>query len=799
MLNDAFKTLEFDKILARLRDCATSNFGKELAVKLKPDDDFDTVQENLSLTTEAVKIFAVSSPPLGGFRDVRETFKKIQLGSVADSEELLDVLSTMYTMRQVKIFFKEMEIDAPQLKSRATELEILGNLERQLDNAVDEHGKIRDTASVELQKIRRELRSAQSRIKTEIFNILHDAGKQKFFQDAIVTMRGDRYVLPVKLEYKAQFPGIVHDQSATGATVFIEPMSVVNLNNSVKQLEAEERHEVSRILRNLSDSVRKNLDTLNSNIKILADVDLLFAKARLARDLNATEPLLDNFTDLKSARHPLIASDVVIPIDIQLGEKFSMLLVTGPNTGGKTVSMKTLGLLALMTQSGLYIPAANGSKISVFTNIFADIGDEQSIEQSLSTFSAHMKKIVAILDEVTSTDLVLLDEIGAGTDPDEGAALAMSILERLLKVGATTIATTHYSELKTFAYSTDGIENACVEFDAETLRPTYRLLIGIPGSSNAFAISQRLGLPKSLILRAKQLITADHANFEQVISQLESERMMYEQRNAEIFERQQQIAKHEKKISEMRDEIAKTKGDIIRKAKEKSAAMVRETKREAEEIIAALKEQFDDSGVKRRQQVIQQSRDKLREAEIDSATGIIADKFVGTRIDKKKIFVGDTVYIKPLDQKGTVLSIEKNGDELSVQIGALRTTVKLSSCRFVARGQQEKQLGIRNDELGIKNDSSNRGSFGLMQKASTVTRSIDIRGMTVDEAEQVCGKFIDDAQLSGLKQILIIHGKGTGALRQGVHEFLRLNNSVANFQFADQDEGGTGATLVTIK
>ena len=792
MLKHSFKTLEFDKILERLRDCATSNFGKELALKLEPADDFETVRDNLSLTTEAVRIFAVSAPPLGGFRDVREVFKKIKLGSSADAEELLNVLSTMYTMRQVKIFFKETDADAPQLKARATEIEILGNLERQLDNAIDEHGAVRDTASVELQKIRRDLRGAQSRIKTEIFNILHDTDKQKFFQDAIVTMRGDRYVLPVKLEYKAQFPGIVHDQSATGATVFIEPLAVVNLNNSVKELEAAERHEVMRILRSLSDDVRKNLEPLNNNIKILAEVDLLFAKARLARDMNATEPILETFTDLKSARHPLINPATVVPVDIQLGENFSMLLVTGPNTGGKTVSMKTLGLLALMTQSGLYIPAASGSRIAVFTNIFADIGDEQSIEQSLSTFSAHMKKIVTILDDVTATDLVLLDEIGAGTDPDEGTALAMSILERLLQIGAATIATTHYSELKTFAYSTAGIENACVEFDSETLRPTYKLLIGIPGASNAFAISQRLGLPQSLILRAKQLITADHANFEQVISELENQRMIFEQRNAEIFERQQSVIKHEKQIAEMRDEIAKTKGDIIRKAKEKSAAMVRETKREAEEIIAALKEQFDDMGVKRRQQVIQQARDKLREAEIDSSTGIIAERYVGTRIDKKKIFVGDTVYIKPLDQKGTVLSIEKDGDELSVQIGALRTTVKLSSCRFVSHGSQEIQT-----PPPLSN--ANRGSLGLMQKAATVTRTIDIRGMTVDEAEQVCGKFIDDAQLSGLKQVLIVHGKGTGALRKGVHDYLRVNNSVASFQFADQDEGGTGATLVTIK
>ena len=418
---------------------------------------------------------------------------------------------------------------------------------------------------------------------------------------------------------------------------------------------------------------------------------MLFAKAKFARELNASEPILSRHTNLKSARHPLIDANKVVPIDIRLGEDFSMLLVTGPNTGGKTVSMKTLGLLALMTQSGLYIPAESGSTISVYTNIFADIGDEQSIEQSLSTFSAHMTKLVKLFHSVESTDLILLDELGAGTDPDEGSALAMAILERLLQIGAATIATTHYSELKTFAYSTKGIENACVEFNAETLQPTYRLLIGIPGASNAFAISQRLGLPQSLILRAKQLITADHATFEQVISELEAERMMYEQRNAEILERQNRVVQHEKKIAEMREEIAKTKGDIIKKAREKSAAMVRQTRREAEEIIESLKEQFDDFGVKRRQQAIQNARDKLREAEFENAPGIVGQKSFGKRINKKRIAVGDTVYITKLDQKGVVLEIDKNGEELTVQIGALKTTVKSSACRFVSHNSEEIQ------------------------------------------------------------------------------------------------------------
>lgn len=791
MIKDSFKILEFDKIRSRLREHATSNFGKELAAKIEPDDDFENIRRDLELTTEAVKIFSFVSPPLGGIRDLREVLKKIRLGSSAGAEELSDVLSTMYAMRQVKKFFKESELDTPRLKNRAAQIEILGNLERRIENTIDEHGAIKDSASVDLQKIRRELRSAQSRVKSEIFNILHDAGNQKYFQDALVTMRGDRYVIPVKLEYKSKIPGIVHDQSATGATIFIEPMAVVNLNNEIRQLEIEERNEISRILRVISDEIRKNADELFVNIQILAEVDLVFAKAKFARELDATEPILSDFTDLKSARHPLIEPEKVVPIDIELGENFSLLLVTGPNTGGKTVSMKTLGLLSLMAQSGLYIPAAINSKIAVYKNIFADIGDEQSIEQSLSTFSAHMTKIVSILNRVQKNDLVLLDEVGAGTDPDEGAALATAILERLLKIQAATIATTHYSELKTFAYSTPGVENACVEFDSETLQPTYRLLIGIPGASNAFAISQRLGLHKNLIRRAKQFLKADHANFEQVISELESERMIYEQRNAEIQKRQNQIEKHEKKISEMRDEIAKSKGEIIKKAREKAAATVRETRREAEEIIASLKEQFDDLGVKRRQQAIQNARDKIREAESESAPGIIADKSVGKRINKKLLAVGDTIYIKPLDQKGTVLSIEKGGKELTVQVGALKTTVKSSDCRFVSHAPEE------NFSQPVSN--SNRGSAGLLQKVSTVTRDIDIRGMLVDEGEQVCGKFIDDARLAGLKQVLIIHGKGTGALRKGIHDFLRRNPSVENFNLADIDEGGSGATAVTLK
>ena len=776
---------------AMLKNCATSNFGKELAEKILPDDDVETVRENISLTTEAVKVYAVAEPPFGGIRDIRETLQKISLGSSAGAGELSDILSTMYAMKSVKKFFKENDVDAPKIKFRAGQIEILGNLEKQLENALDDHGGVKDSASADLQKIRRELRMAQSRVKTEIFSILHDPAKQKYFQDAIITMRGDRYVIPVKLEYKAQFPGLVHDQSATGATLFIEPMAIVNLNNDIRQFEIAEKNEVARILRVLSEAVQKYSSELLNNVEILAAFDLLFAKAKLAQKLDATEPVISKYTNLHAARHPLIDAKKVVPIDIEIGNGFTILLVTGPNTGGKTVCMKTLGLMALMAQCGLYIPAAYGSEIAVYTNIFADIGDEQSIEQSLSTFSAHMTKIVDILKKVQTTDLVLIDEIGAGTDPDEGAALAMAIMGRLLKIQCATIATTHYSELKTFAYSTAGIENACVEFNVETLMPTYRLLIGIPGSSNAFEISKRLGLHMSLIRKAKKFLKQDHANFEQVLAELEQKRLIYEKRNAEIQKSQNAIQKKEKEISALRDEIAKSKNDIIKKAREKSAEMVKETRKEAEGIIAALKEQFDDSGVKKRQQTIQNARDKIRQAEIENTQGIIANESIGNRINKKYLQIGDTIYIRPLDQKATILSIEKNGDELTVAAGALKMTVKTSDCRFVSHNSEEIITAP------VVNEK--RGSIGMLKAVSHASREIDIRGMMVDEAEQVCSKFIDDAQLAGLKQILIIHGKGTGALRQGVHEFLRHYHSVEKFTLADIDEGGAGATLVILK
>lgn len=786
MEKESYKVLEYEKIREMIAARAGSSLGKERARSLQPSTDYAEVEEQLEQTAEAVRIHAVTSPPFGGIHDLRPLLKKIHMGAVLTLEELVDIRSTLYAMRSVKEFFKGLEIEAPTLKEWAHGIEILGQLERRLENTLDEHGSLRDDASVELRRLRTEIQTTQNRIKERVGAALRAPENQKYFQEAIVTLRDERYVIPVKAEYRRFFPGIVHDQSATGATLFVEPMAIVELNNDVKQLVLSEQHEVERILRDLSQQIGGQQDILQENLSVLADFDFTFAKAKLAEDMDAQQPVMnrEGRAHLRQARHPLIPRDRVVPIDIELGDAYTMLLITGPNTGGKTVSMKTFGLLVLMAQSGCFLPTAPDSTLPVYQNIYADIGDEQSIEQSLSTFSAHMTHIVDILSKVEADDLVLVDELGAGTDPEEGAALAMAILERLLAVKAATVATTHYSELKTFAYTREGIENACVEFDVKSLRPTYRLLIGIPGASNAFAISRRLGLSEAIILRAQQLVKEDHAQFEHVVNELEREKLAYEQHNAELAERQQRVTRLEQKVEAAKEDLSKRKGELIRKAREQSAALVRRTRREAEDIIDSLKKQYDDQGIHVRQQAIQEARKRLDEAASAARPGIMGQKHLGQKVDAKKLMVGDVVYLPKLDQKGTVVEI--SGREVTVQLGSLRTTQKAASCRFLSHAEKEKSA--RSNATG-----------GFLRKTAHVSREIDIRGLMVNEAEVVVGKFIDDAQMAGLTQILVIHGKGTGALRKGIHEYLKRHRSVDHFAFADLDEGGSGATVVFLK
>ena len=783
------RTLEYNKFIERLADKASSSLGKERVHNLLPSSELDEVRAALQETAEAFAVLQTSTPPFGGIRDIREFLHKAKMGAVLADYEFVDIMSTLYAMRNIKRFFKELETDTmvSSLKEWAKALEILGQLENNLHNVIDEHGQMRDDASVELKRIRREIKTSHSRIKDRLNSVLHATEYQKYFQDAIITMRSDRYVVPIKQEYRQFFPGIVHDQSASGSTLFIEPMAIVDLNNDVKQLIVAEKRERERILKALSLQLAKNAAILTENCRILAQFDFTFAKAKLAQDMQAVQPILNNegYTNLQQARHPLIDPDKVVPIDITLGREFHTLLITGPNTGGKTVSMKTLGLHVLLAQSGCFIPALSGSEIAVYRRVFADIGDEQSIEQSLSTFSAHMTHLVKILAEVEYEDLLLLDELGAGTDPEEGAALAMAILEQLMNIGAKVVATTHYSELKTFAYSHDGIENASVEFDINTLRPTYRLLIGIPGASNAFAISQRLGLAESVIIRAKQLIKADHAQFENVLNTLEAEKLMYEQRNADISERQMKVRQLELKIVEMKDELAKRKDHVIRKAKEDSAALVRKTRRESEQIIKSLKEQFNDQGIQKRQEAIDAARSRIKEGINRTSTAALQQKAYTKPVELAGLVPGDVVYVTTLDQKGTVISI--SGKSIAVQLGSMKMNVNSSNCMFVEHAAKEKSA-IKQAKAG-----------GFIHKVSAVQREIDIRGMLVDEAEAVVGKYLDDAVLAGMSQVLIIHGKGTGALRKGIQEYLKTHMNVLSLAMGDMNEGGSGVTVVELK
>ena len=784
MDTESFKVLEYGKITNWLASFASTICGKQLCRSVIPSGDYDEVVRLHHETAEAVQVQQTQSPPFGGIYDLHTLLKKASMGSVLEIDELRSVMSTMCGMRNVKYFFRDLALDVPHLKAMAKPIEILGMVERHLKDTIDEHGNFRDDASPELRRITRELQTAQARVKDRLSAILHDAANQKYFQEAIVTVRDERYVIPVKQEYRNYFPGVIHDQSASGATLFVEPLATVELNNTVRQMGLAREQEIQRILQKLSTEIAQNAGILSENCTILSEMDLIFARAGLAREMQAYPPTLNQsgVVHLKRARHPLLPKDKVVPIDIELGQNFSILLITGPNTGGKTVSMKTLGLLALLAQSGCFLPTAPDSEIPVYRNIYADIGDEQSIEQSLSTFSAHTRNIVRIIDKAEQGDLILLDEVGAGTDPDEGAALARSIIAHFLQQGIAVVATTHYAVLKTYAYAESGIENASVEFDLKTLRPTYRLLIGIPGASNAFSISRQLGLPQDIVARAEIYISEEHTHFEHVVNELEREKQDYETKNRELRNKEAEIKSVEARLRAEREMLSNTRQELLHKAREEANNIVREARRSAEETIKSLKDQFDDHGVKERRKVIQEARNRLDEAYIQDS--LQKNPAVGKTIRPDDIWSGDIVYIESLAQEGTVLSVQ--GKELTVQVGGLRTIVKMSACTFVTRKKPKKNTKVH---VGTS----------IAQKTAEIRPEIDVRGMTVLEAEAVLGKFIDDAVFTGLSKILVIHGKGTGALRQGLQDYLKHHRSVLSFTFADISEGGTGATVVELK
>lgn len=778
-------TLEFAKVRDLLVSHTSSLLGKQLASTLQPVNQPEVVAEQLQETDEAVQLLiAEAAIPLAGIHDISAELQRAQIGGILEPAELKLIGTVLYAARRLRTFFAGLQRSYPLLQEIAAQLTIVRTLESEIDNTIGPAGEICDNATPELARLRRELQVGQQRIRDKLDSILRSNNYQKFFQEALITIRSDRYVIPVKQEYRQQFPGIIHDQSASGATVFIEPLAVVNLANALKQLQAAERVEIERILQQLSAQVATVVNELSINAIALAKLDFIVAKGRLALALKAHRPQINTqgWLNLRQARHPLISADTVVPIDIHLGEHFSTLLITGPNTGGKTVALKTVGLFALMNQAGLFVPAAEGATLPIFRAIYADIGDEQSIEHSLSTFSSHMTKLVHVIDQAQPGDLVLLDEIGIGTDPDEGAALSMAMLEYLHGLGTYTIATTHFSELKHFAYTRAGIENASVEFDTETLRPTYRLLIGVPGSSNAFQISRRLGLSEQIIDRAQTLMVKEQAEFEQVLQQLEAEKRHYHEYNERLQVLAQQAEESSQQQQQQQAAWTEHKAELLNKAKLEAAAIIRTARQEADAVISDLKQHQRNMALDQQQSTIDQAKQRLKQA----AAGLTLEdtKSALPAADSASLLPGSTVWVTSLQQQGTVLTL--NGEHLTVQLGALKMSVSAADCRLLERAAP------------IAPVQRQRHSKVNLATVQTAARQIDIRGVNVEDGAAMLDKFLDDAVMSGLSTVLVIHGKGTGALRKGIRAYLRTHHHVKAIQIAEVNEGGDGATAVTL-
>ena len=776
------RVLEFPKIRARMAALATTEMGRACALELMPSSDPFLVRRMQQQTEEASTVLAYNgSNPMAAFTDVRPFLKLAQIGSTLSAKAILQIADAMKASRLVRSALVTDREDTPLLTELGSRLYANRRLEEDIFDAILSEDEISDHASSELNDSRRHIRVLNDRIRDKLNSIVRSPSTVKYLMDAIITMRNWRYVVPVKAECRANVPGIVHDQSGTGSTLFIEPMSVVEAGNELKQWAVKEKNEIERILAAFSAQIGPDAELIGDSLENLAEIDMIFARAALGRSMNAVPPKLneEGRVNLIRARHPLIDPDKVVPSNLWLGSDFTTLVITGPNTGGKTVTLKTVGLLSLMAQAGMQIPAAYGSELAIFDEIFADIGDEQSIEQSLSTFSSHMTNIVDILDRVTENSLVLFDELGAGTDPTEGAALAMAILNRLLERKVRTMATTHYSELKVFALSTPGVENASVEFNVETLRPTYRLSIGVPGKSNAFEISRKLGLPEEIIDSAKEKLSGDQVRFEDVIANAEYHR---------------QIAEKERKLAEeahletqrLRDEAEKLRSDLaahrerdLRKAKDEARRILQRAQRESEQLIADLKKK--NSG-ELKEHELHAMRAKLQSAIDENAEKIEVPAGVGEV--PKTVQVGDTVELVNLGTKATILTLPDSKGECTVQAGALKLKAKLRDMRTAQPDKPKKQP-----------KSGNR----IHVAPRPVETECDVRGCNLEEALMAVDLFLDGAVLNHLRTVSIIHGKGTGVLRAGIHKHLKTHAAVKEFRLGRYGEGEDGVTIVTLK
>lgn len=792
-MNDrTLRVLEYEKIIDKLKGLTASELGRELVEQLTPQTDFNTVEKMLSETNDGVScIMRRGSPPLGGMNDIRASLKRLDIGGILNPGELLRLGGVLRAARKLKSYVNDKlsEDNTNVVNELISCLESNARLEQKIELCILSEDEIADNASSTLNNIRRQIKDHQASIKNKLNDLIRSTKYQKYIQESVVTIRGDRYVIPVKQEHRNDIPGLVHDSSSSGATLFIEPMAVVEANNNIKQLKIKEQAEIERILAELSQDASLILPQLNANMSIMARLDFIFAKARLAVDLNCMCPQVNQSGRIliKKGRHPLLDVKKVVPIDFWVGDKFNSLIVTGPNTGGKTVSLKTVGLFTLMTQSGLHIPANAGTEMSVFEKIYADIGDEQSIEQSLSTFSSHMKNIVEILKYVDNKSLVLFDELGAGTDPTEGAALAMSILECLHQIGATTLATTHYSELKVYAITTEGVENASCEFDVETLRPTYRLLIGVPGKSNAFAISKRLGLTDDIIERSKEFLSQEDIRFEDILLSIEKNRSEAEKEKLRAESYRLEAERLKKDLENQKSKLAAQKESELRKAREEARQILLNSKREAEELVNEMKrlaKEQEEAEVKRQTEELRQRVNKSISGLEDSLVEAIMPK-QGLVKPPKNLKPGDTVLIVNLNQKGTILSKPDKNGEAQVQAGIIKLNVHVSNLKLVDEQKQQIQ------KTGV-------GRIGV-SKAQNMSTEIDLRGMMLDEAIDIVDKYLDDASIAGLGEVTLIHGKGTGALRSGLHQYLKRNPHAKSYRLGKLGEGETGVTVVEIR
>ena len=778
------KTLEYDKILAMLKERASCCISRELVDTMEPSGDFDAVERELKLTAEAETLFyKTGRSPVDDFPDMRHCLERMHAALFLSTGELLGIASCLKAARIAKDILAKEVGEESYLYNLAGLLITHRSAEEEINRCIINEDEIFDGASPALARIRRAMRLANEKVREKLNSMIRSTAYQKYLQEPIITIRNGRFVIPVKQEYRQQVPGLIHDQSSSGATLFIEPSAVVELGNEYKKLLAEEADEIERILTELTAMLAPYADEVREDLNIMGQIDLVFAKAKLSRELNAVMPRLNrnNYVRIVRGRHPLIPADRVVPIDIWIGSDYRSLIITGPNTGGKTVTLKIVGLFALMVQSGIFVPANEGSEFPVFEHIYADIGDEQSIEQSLSTFSSHMKNIVGILDRADENSLVLLDELGAGTDPIEGAALAMSILEELNDRHCICVSTTHYSEIKAFAMTHEGMENASMEFDIDRLCPTYRLYIGIPGKSNAFEISSRLGLPNSIIDKAKGFLKGEDVRFEDIISSAQSqhriaeeERKMAEEARAELEKLRADAERERRKLDEDRNRLQA-------KEKEDAKRIVVDTKREMEKLIVEIRsiKDIDRSAADR---VIQAARDTLRATETAVNEKEAIKKEDNTK-PPKTVRAGDTVNIVTLDQKATVLSAPDSKGEVMVQAGVMKLNVKLKDIRLI---EEKKAAAPTSGKVGLG-------------AGKQVGLELDVRGMLVDEANIIVDRYLDDAYNAGLSEVNIIHGKGTGALRAGVQAFLKRHPLVKGYRMGSYGEGDAGVTVVTLK